>query len=106
MAESGSGGTRADQGVRSRIVTLMVCADDGVNAAGSRTSTWAGVSCRSCEPSEQSWPVARSAFFRDLPEHPQQVPAQELTDARLRVAAPQHGIGNHRQIADVAHAAR
>src|ERR1019366_7273529 len=47
-----------------------------------------------------------NALFRNLPEYTEQVAAQEFADPHLGVAAAQHGIGDHRQIAYVAHAAR
>src|ERR1035441_9324644 len=47
-----------------------------------------------------------NALFRNLPEYTEQVAAQEFADPLLGVAAAQHRVGNHRQIAYVAHAAR
>lgn len=41
----------------------------------------------------------------NLAEDAQQVAAPELADALFTVASPEHGISDHRQIADVAHAA-
>src|ERR1017187_3085335 len=47
-----------------------------------------------------------NALFGNLPEYTEQVAAQEFADPLLGVAAAQHRVGNHRQIAYVAHAAR
>src|SRR5882757_11590392 len=50
-------------------------------------------------------PSDSGARLTDLPEETQQVAAPELVDALLVVTAPQHGIRDHRKVADIAHAA-
>jgi hypothetical protein len=42
----------------------------------------------------------------DLPKHPQQISSPELINPLLRIAAPQHSIGNHRQVANIPHPTR
>src|ERR1051325_11508521 len=46
-----------------------------------------------------------SLLLRDLAKNAQQVATEELLDALFRVAAPQHGVGDQREIAHVAHPA-